>query len=241
MNFHLTAEEHDQLIQNRNQALQDLGQLVVNGQIIYKIDQIAMIQIDGKHYFNVFRRYNSVYEIVLEDFNGDMFFHKDYTVKQSLERLLCLSENDKMYMIDVHEFSKNAPYDYNALEMRWSELHRQLNGASINIGLLDEDERPKMENTFPDRYRCKRECCYQSHEVDDDSEVSEQEENVRFTWCQCKKRHAEEISSSEKSEEEEEEEEEEDEDSEEEEEESEEEEQPVKYKILRNGKKIAVK
>ena len=224
----LTSEEQDQLLQNRNQGLQNLGQLVVNGQIIYKIDQIAMIHHHGKHLFSVFRRYNSVYEIVIEDCHGDTFFHKDYTLKESLQRLLCLSntEKEKMYLINVHEFTKNAPYDHNVLEMRWSEVHRLLNGAYVNIGLVDDIEE---ENSFPNRYRCKRECCHEDQgeesdeEEEEEEEEEDEEENQHASWCpHSKKRRVEEISESE-------------------EEESEEEEQPVKYKILRNGKKIAVK
>jgi hypothetical protein len=225
-------------LQLRNANLQELSKMVVNGQIIFKMDHIAVINLNGRHLFNVFRRYNSVFEMVIEDCHGDIFFHKDYTVKESMQRLLALTAETQqnLYIINVHEFHKNAPTvgDTNELNMRWSEIHRSLHGAIIDLGLLFEqqDQDEPLETAFPTRYRCKRKCCYQDHEEESEEEEEEEEE--------------EEDSEEQEEEEEEEDSEEQEEDSEEQEEEEQEDseesdEPPVKYKILRNGKKIAVK
>ena len=77
----------------RNQYLMSLSQLVVGGEITWKLDQIASIYINGKSYFNVFRRYNSEYNIVIEAAGGDVYLHRDIDIRMSLKRILYL--NDK--------------------------------------------------------------------------------------------------------------------------------------------------
>ena len=76
---------------DRSQRLSNLSLMFVNGKLLPKLDFLGTISIHGCEYFNVFRRYNNSYEIVLEDFYGDLHFHKDYTLRQSIQSVLCLS------------------------------------------------------------------------------------------------------------------------------------------------------
>jgi hypothetical protein len=134
MSFDLTA---------RAAYLDSLCEISVNGYVTRKMDFLGTVTICGRHYFNVFRRYNNVYEIVIEDLNGDYHFHKDYTVRQSLQRILCLSD-EQMQDIHIHNvtsFKHNScPLTMNdAPNMRWTEIQAQWQAAAMEFrGILEE-------------------------------------------------------------------------------------------------------
>ena len=131
-------------MESREQTLRNLSSLVINGVPTYKLDLIAVISIHGRPYFNVFRRYNSVYEFVIEDFNGDLFMHKDYTIRQSIQHLLYLlpGQMDNMRAEDIYSFKHSAApptHAYRINDMRWSEIQRDWFGVAVNFtGILDE-------------------------------------------------------------------------------------------------------
>lgn len=129
---------------SRDQQLFNLSSMTVNGILTNKLDLIAIIRVHGSYYFNVFRRYNSVYEIVIEDFNGDIFFHKDYTVRQSINHLLYISgeEQGTIHTTDEFSFKHNGipPSRSNRIiDMRWSEIQREWACIDVNfMGILDD-------------------------------------------------------------------------------------------------------
>jgi hypothetical protein len=135
MSYDLTA---------RNNALDAMCEISLNGYTTKKLDFLGTIHIYGVHYFNVFRRYNSVYEIVLEDFHGDFHFHKDYTIRQSLQSILCLS-NEQMegiytrYATSFKHGSCPMTSMHDAPNMHWSELQQQWQAAALDFGGILED------------------------------------------------------------------------------------------------------
>ena len=138
MSYDLTA---------RNNALDAMCEISLNGYTTKKLDFLGTIHIYGVHYFNVFRRYNSVYEIVLEDFHGDFHFHKDYTIRQSLQHILCLS-NEQMeglytrYATSFKHGSCPMTSMHDAPNMHWSELQQQWQAAALDFGgILEEYHR----------------------------------------------------------------------------------------------------
>ncbi len=138
MSYDLTA---------RNNALDAMCEISLNGYTTKKLDFLGTIHIYGIHYFNVFRRYNSVYEIVLEDFHGDFHFHKDYTIRQSLQHILCLS-NEQMegiytrYATSFKHGSCPMTSMHDAPNMHWSELQQQWQAAALDFGgILEEYHR----------------------------------------------------------------------------------------------------
>jgi hypothetical protein len=138
MSYDLTA---------RNNALDAMCEISLNGYTTKKLDFLGTIHIYGVHYFNVFRRYNSVYEIVLEDFHGDFHFHKDYTIRQSLQSILCLS-NEQMegiytrYATSFKHGSCPMTSMHDAPNMHWSELQQQWQAAALDFGgILEEYHR----------------------------------------------------------------------------------------------------
>jgi hypothetical protein len=129
---------------NRVEELNRLSETAVNGRILHKIDLIGMVRICGVHYFNVYRRYNNVHEIVIEDSNGDFYLQRDKTLRESIGKVLCLSESQQnsMYTAEVYSFRHggDVPYYSSAPEnMYWSEIHREWCAIEINLrGVFEE-------------------------------------------------------------------------------------------------------
>lgn len=125
----------------REQQLNLFSEIVVNGRITRKLDFLGTVSIYSWQYFNVWRRYNNPYEIVLEDQNGDFYFHHDCTVRQSLQRILCLT-NEQMKNImtlEVIPFKTQSVVYQNVVNVRWTEIQQRWCGASINLGGILED------------------------------------------------------------------------------------------------------
>jgi hypothetical protein len=104
------------------------------------LDYVAHISIHGSGYFNVFRRYNSRYEFLVEDLNGDIHFHKDVTIRQSLQAILCLTDEQMATAVIVYAtgFKMQTPISL-AIDTHWSELHREHHGAMITVeGILED-------------------------------------------------------------------------------------------------------
>lgn len=125
----------------REQQLNLFSEIVINGKITRKLDFLGTVSIYGWQYFNVWRRYNNPYEIVLEDQNGDFYFHHDCTVRQSLQRILCLT-NEQMKNImtlEVIPFKTQSIVHQNVVNVRWTEIQQRWCGASINLGGILEE------------------------------------------------------------------------------------------------------
>jgi hypothetical protein len=159
----------------REQMLHSIGEMLVNGRTMTKLDFLGTVRIYGDYYFNVFRRYNNVYEIVLEDFAGDFHFHRDYTVRQSIQKVLCLSDEqmEGLYTIDGIAF-KNHSSDIDEITgMRWTEIQHRWYGVDMNLGgilqdfhcvpkvkLEDSDMTPPLEIVQPDTPLADRTCIF---------------------------------------------------------------------------------
>lgn len=114
--------------------------MLINGQPVSKLDYVAHISIHGSGYFNVFRRYNSRYEFLVEDLNGDIHYHKDVTIRQSLQAILCLTDEQMATAVIVYAtgFKMQTPISL-AIDTHWSELHREHHGAMITVeGILED-------------------------------------------------------------------------------------------------------
>jgi hypothetical protein len=128
----------------RNANLAALSQMIIGNEITYKLDQIATIHINSRHYFNVFRRYNSTYNIVIEDGNGDTYLHQDHTVRKSLETILCLPqwEAAHIYTWTAFSYKHNGPVpslSSDIADMRWTEIQANYQAVSVNFGGIFND------------------------------------------------------------------------------------------------------
>lgn len=125
----------------RNFKLYNVSQIVLNGGITHKLDFLATIYINDKFYFNVFRRYNSLFDIVIEDMYGELHYHKNYTVSQSLQNILCISDDKvrKLFTISSMSFKHNALIQADIQDLRWSEIQEKYYAIHVNFGgILNE-------------------------------------------------------------------------------------------------------
>lgn len=125
-----------------------MSQMVVGGQVMYKFDHIAVIYIDGRHYFNVYRRYNSPYNIMIEDYNMDVHLHQDHTMRTSLKTVLCLPDSTNMYMCCADSFKHNGPVLTDILDMRWSEIQAQFQAVNVHLSGVFEPPSTQQDNFY---------------------------------------------------------------------------------------------
>ena len=137
---------------------QAISQMVINGHIVHKLDFLASISIYGSPYFNVFRRYNSPYEIVVEDLNADFHFFRNITVKETIQDVLCLSDEqmETFHVENAISIKKYGCVDFDAT-MNWIQLQQLHEGVMLNVeGILSEypytsviyDDLPGMMGSF---------------------------------------------------------------------------------------------
>jgi hypothetical protein len=128
----------------RNNKLVELSQMVVNGQITFKLDFIAHISINSHYYFSVFRRYNNPYNIVIEDMAGDVYVHQDTTVRESLQNILCLNDEvvANMHTFEVFSYKHNgaAPTVWcDIADLKWTEIQSQFEAVNVEFrGILQD-------------------------------------------------------------------------------------------------------
>lgn len=124
----------------RNERLQNLSMIMVNGSPMCKIDYIASIQIHSAQYFNIYRRYNNVHEIIVEDYRGEFHIFKDIPLRDIVSSLLCLpeTEHSNMSVLNAHSYGHNTPiYTDNIINEPVSHIQDCYNGANINLqGIL---------------------------------------------------------------------------------------------------------
>jgi hypothetical protein len=126
------------------ERLIELSQMMMGGQMVYKFDHIATIHINDYQFFNVYRRYNSPYNIIIEDYNGDIHLHQDHTVRISLKTVLCLSdyESNSLYTYSAESYKYNGPIPYTTVDvadMRWTEIHTTYQGVNVHFrGIYNE-------------------------------------------------------------------------------------------------------
>lgn len=167
--------------------LEAISQLYINGKLYSKLDYLGSISIKGVVYFHVYRRYNSIYEIVLVDANDDFHFHRDVTIGDSIKAIMCLTDEqmEDASVTEAISFKRNSSVHL-TLDTRWSYLQHLSQGAVINVdgvqlnysavtpvksGAPDIVEEDVKENLFDKFYASKR-----RHGEIDDSEDSEESE-----------------------------------------------------------------
>ena len=122
---------------SRSHTLDTLSEIVMpNGHVTRKLDFLGIVSIYERHYFNVWRRYNNVYEIVFEDFHGDFHFHKNYTVSESVQKILCLSDEQirGLYTVSAISFKHRADIYEDITSMRWTEIQHRWYALEVTLG-----------------------------------------------------------------------------------------------------------
>jgi len=137
------------------QDLLPLSEMVVNGRILQKLDLIGTISIYNSPYFTVYRRYNNVHEMIVVDYNGDVYLQKDLSLIESIRRILCLSEEQMadLRLVSSFSFKHQAPpptMSNRIPDMTWSEINETWYGISINLeGILRDFHDRQETNPLP--------------------------------------------------------------------------------------------
>jgi hypothetical protein len=139
----------------RAQRLNDLSKMVVNGAVVSKLDHIATIAINGRQYFNVYRRYNSSYNIIIEDTNCDVYLHEDRTIRSSLAQILCLPywESGNIYTWNATSYMHNGPppsVTMDIADMYWTEVQDRYQAVAVNFGGIFHSLHSVAEETYED-------------------------------------------------------------------------------------------
>jgi hypothetical protein len=138
----------------RDERLIKLSQLVVNHNIHYKLDKVAEIYIHDQFYFNVFRRYNSVHEYIIEYMNGDIYLHKNERIRDSLQTIMCLSHDEiaKLYTQHVYSYKYHSDVESTTVDMAdetWTDIYEKHGAICVNFsGILTEYYRICQETYY---------------------------------------------------------------------------------------------
>ena len=127
---------------SRSQNLAALSKIVLpNGHVTQKLDFLGTVSVYKQHYFNIWRRYNNVHEIVIEDFSGDFHYHKDYTIRQSIQKILCLSDEQMkgIYTIEAISYKHRADVSEDVTPLRWTEIEHRWYALDMNLGGILQD------------------------------------------------------------------------------------------------------
>lgn len=157
---------------SRIQQLHRFAETAVNGEVIHKMNLVGMVRVCGVHSFNVYRRYNNVFEIVIEDCNGDFYLQRDQTLRDSIGDVMCLSNEQKysMYTVDLFSFRHGGVppvFDSAPENMTWSEIQQEWYAIDINLrGFLEECYEDDVSSD-----ECSSEC---SDCVSDEDETSDE-------------------------------------------------------------------
>jgi len=155
----------------RNDVLHDLSLLSICGQSVHKLETLGTVFINNRKAYNVFRRFNSPYEILLESDDHTIHFHKNYYVLESLHRLLG-SQMEHLEVVAVYSYRHHgalvSPEACHIPTLRWDELHQMWSGASIYL-----ESRPQEQWASPiaSPSRAEEQDDYTSHESESESDA----------------------------------------------------------------------
>jgi len=121
---------------SRNEVLNDLSHLNINGQSVHKLESLGTIYVHHRKRVNVFRRFNSVYEILFETDDHTIHFHKNTRVLDSLHQLFG-SEMDHLEVMEVFSYKHHGalitPEAFHLPTLCWNELHYTWGGVSLYL------------------------------------------------------------------------------------------------------------
>jgi hypothetical protein len=137
------------------QDLLPLSEMVVHDRILQKLDLIGTVSVYGSPYFTVYRRYNNVHEMIVVDYNGDVYLQKDLTFTESIRRILCLSHEQMadLRVVSAFSFKHQAPPPtmiHRIPDMEWSAIQEMWFGVDVCVeGILTDFHRRFTPSSSP--------------------------------------------------------------------------------------------
>ena len=158
----------------RNEVLHDLSLLSICGQTIHKLETLGTVFIDNRKAYNVFRRFNSPYEILLESDDHTIHFHKNYYVLESLHRLLG-SQMDHHEVVAVYSYRHHgalvSPEACHIPTLRWDELHQMWSGASIYLDSRPQQPQEQWASPLPSPVEEQEDTSHEESESESESDA----------------------------------------------------------------------
>ena len=128
--------------ERRDEILHDLSLLRIHGENIYKLEVLGSIFIDNKKFCNVFRRFNSTYQILLETDDQTIHFQKDIRILDSLSNILG-SRMDSVEVVAAYSYKHHGAFipseAFHLPTLQWSELHHTWHGVSLYLESLPQE------------------------------------------------------------------------------------------------------
>lgn len=144
---------YDQNMAYRTAQLNKFGEMMIDGNLIHKIDHIGSVYLTSGNTFNVYRRYNSEYNIVLEDSHYNYLVQRDMTIRESIGCALYLSEEEQQSIqcIQAASVKHNTVIPDPALcSLKWSEVQEIYTGITIQIGYKPDDQQSQVNEVIND-------------------------------------------------------------------------------------------
>ncbi len=126
----------DYMADDRAARLQSMCTMMIDGAPVYKFDHVANIKINGTPYFTVYRRYNNIYEFVVEDYRGEFHVFMNEPIRSIVAKLLCLSnqEHNDMAVAYATSYGHNTPlYGDDVINMPLSVVQNRFVGVNVNL------------------------------------------------------------------------------------------------------------
>ncbi len=126
----------DYMADDRAARLQNMCMMMIDGAPVYKFDHVAQIKINGTPYFTVYRRYNNIYEFVVEDYRGEFHVFMNEPIRSIVAKLLCLSnqEHNDMAVAYATSYGHNTPlYGDDVINMPLSVVQNRFVGVNVNL------------------------------------------------------------------------------------------------------------
>ena len=133
--------------------LSDISTINANGRIFQKLDLLAVINANSAYTVNVYRRYNSDFNIVIEDCYGNLSFHQDESMYVTLKNRFGLSDAEvsSMYVSYFYSFKHGTVLNYipcSIFTMKWSDI--QDSYSALDLALVYQSSSSGQQEVHSD-------------------------------------------------------------------------------------------
>ena len=157
---------------SRNEVLHDLSCLHINGEYVHKLESLGTIYVNHRKRVNVFRRFNSVYEILFETDDHTIHFHKNVRIMDSLYQLFG-SDMDYLDVMEVFSYKHHGALitheAFHLPTLYWNELHYTWGGVSMYL-----ESRPQAQEQQEQQ---------EQEQQEQEQEQQEQEQEQQEQWA----------------------------------------------------------
>ena len=130
--------------------------------IHYKVDLIAIIYINDNLQYNVYRRYNSDYNIIIHDIFDNITCQINDTIRNSLRDIGTESDTTRVYYAVSLSHGMNICSDKDILDMTWIDIQSNFDIVKIHIAIESDSTLYNVRQSITGKKRKLTNCycCY---------------------------------------------------------------------------------